>query len=101
MVSSARNSVKVLVYIRALSPLLFILVLEALLHEFCGVPWELFYADDLVVTADSLEGYEAKLKIWKLDMEHKACKRTPSSTRFRRRWADGAEIPTTNEMSSR
>ena len=31
-----------------LSPLLFILVLEALSHEFrTGVPWELLYADDL------------------------------------------------------
>ena len=35
-----------------LSPLLFILVLEALSHEFrTGVPWELLYADDLVVIA--------------------------------------------------
>ena len=31
-----------------LSPLLFILVLEALLRQFrTGVPWELLYADDL------------------------------------------------------
>ena len=33
-----------------LSPLLFIIVLEALLHEFrSGVPWEDLYADDLVI----------------------------------------------------
>jgi len=38
-----------------LSPLLFMLVLEALSREFrTGVPWELLYADDLVVIADSL-----------------------------------------------
>ena len=36
----------------SLSPLLFILVLEALSHEFrTGVPWELLYADDLAVIA--------------------------------------------------
>ena len=39
-----------------LSPLLFIIVLEALSHEFrCGVPWEDLYADDLVIIAESLE----------------------------------------------
>ena len=39
-----------------LSPLLFIIVLEALSHEFrVGVPWEDLYADDLVIIADSLE----------------------------------------------
>ena len=37
-----------------LSPLLFIIVLEALLTE-CrtGVPWELLYADDLLLIAES------------------------------------------------
>ena len=35
-----------------LSPLLFIIVLEALSHEFqAGVPWEDLYADDLVIIA--------------------------------------------------
>ena len=39
-----------------LSPLLFIIVLEALSHEFrAGVPWEDLYADDLVIIANSLE----------------------------------------------
>ena len=34
----------------------FILVLEALSCEFrTGVPWELMYADDLAVIADTLE----------------------------------------------
>ena len=38
------------------SPLLFIIVLEALLREFrAGVSWEDLYADDLVINADSLE----------------------------------------------
>ena len=39
-----------------LSPLLFIIVLEALSREFrYGVPWEDLYADDLVIIAESLE----------------------------------------------
>ena len=39
-----------------LSPLLFILVQEALSREFRkGVPWELLYADDLILIEDSLE----------------------------------------------
>ena len=48
-----------------LSPLLFILVLEALSRQFrTGVPWELLYADDLAVMADSLEECIARLKVW-------------------------------------
>ena len=43
-----------------------ILVLEALSREFrTGVPWELLYADDLVVIADSLEECISKLRVWK------------------------------------
>ena len=38
-----------------LSPLLFIIVLEALSREFCsGVPWEDLYADEIII-AESLE----------------------------------------------
>ena len=48
-----------------LSPLLFIIVLEALSHEFrAGVPWEDLYADDLVIIADSLEECVRRLLIW-------------------------------------
>ena len=41
------------------SPLLFIIVLEALSREFrTGLPWELLYAEDLVLMADSIEELE-------------------------------------------
>ena len=37
-----------------LSPLLFIIVIEALSREFrVGCPWELLYADDLVLMAET------------------------------------------------
>ena len=49
-----------------LSSLLFILVLETLLRQFLtSVPWELLYADNLAVMADSLEECIARLKVWK------------------------------------
>ena len=39
-----------------LSPLLFIIVLEALSREFrTGCPWKLLYADDLMISAESME----------------------------------------------
>ena len=49
-----------------LSPLLFILVLEALSRKFrVGLPWELFYADDLALIADSEVELLAKIGRWK------------------------------------
>ena len=45
-----------------LSPLLFIIVLEALSQEFrTGRPWEILYADDLVIIAESLDELLRKL----------------------------------------
>ena len=55
-----------------LSPLLFIMVLEALSIEFrTGCPWELLYADDLALIAESMEELNVKLKNWKEGMEGK------------------------------
>ena len=55
-----------------LSPLLFIIVLEALSHEFwADVPWEDLYADELVIIADSLEECVRRLLIRKEAMEKK------------------------------
>ena len=55
-----------------LSPLLFPIVLEALPRHFRkGLPCELFYADDLVLLAESREVLMEKIKIWKEGLESK------------------------------
>ena len=66
-----------------LSPLLFIIVMEALSQEFrTGCPWELLYADDLVVAADSLEELKDKLRIWKGELEKKGLKVNVGKSKF-------------------
>ena len=58
-----------------LGPLLFRIVLEALSRHFRkGLPWELFYADDLVLLAESREILMEKIKIWKQGLESKGLK---------------------------
>ena len=58
-----------------LSPLLFITVMEALSREFRhGCPWELLYADDLVILADSMEEMMDRLSLWKVNLESKGLK---------------------------
>ena len=56
-----------------LSPLLFIIMLEALSRDFrVGVPWELFFADDLVIIATSLEECVERVKAWEEGLESKS-----------------------------
>ena len=55
-----------------LSPLLFIMVLEALSREFhTSFPWELLYVDDFVLIAETLDMLMEKWKLWKDNMENK------------------------------
>ena len=55
-----------------LSPLLFTIVLEALSWDIrVGCPWELLYADDLVLMAESMEELVEKFQRWKDTMESK------------------------------
>ena len=66
-----------------LSPLLFIIVLEALSREFhCGVPWEDLYADDLVIIAESLEECVRRLLTWKEAVEEKGLKVNAGKTKI-------------------
>ena len=73
-----------------LSPLLFIIVLEALSRGFRGgLPMELLYADDLVLLADSEEGLVDKIKKWKTGMEDKGLRVNMAKTKVMR-CRDGA-----------
>ena len=66
-----------------LSHLLFVIVLEALSHEFrTGTPWELLYADDLVISAETKEGLKMKLNKWKTEMEAKGLKVNMGKTKI-------------------
>ena len=65
-----------------LSPLLFIIVLEALSRDFrVGVPWELFFADDLVIIA-TLEECVERVKAWKEGLESKGLHVNMTKTKF-------------------
>ena len=64
-----------------LSPLLLIIVLEALSREFqAGVPWEGLYADDLVIIADP-RGMCQEALIWKKVMEKKGLRVNAGKTK--------------------
>ena len=66
-----------------LSPLFFIIVLEALSQEFrSGVPWEDLYADDLVIIAESLEECVRRLLTWKEAMEKKGLRVNAGKTKI-------------------
>ena len=66
-----------------LSPLLFIIVLEALSREFhTGCPWELLYADNLMISAGSKEELLVKVKTWKTEMEKKGLRVNMGKTKI-------------------
>ena len=65
------------------SPLLFIIVLEALSREFrTGCPWELLYADDLMISAESIEELLVKMQTWKTEMEKKGLRVNMGKTKI-------------------
>ena len=62
-----------------LSPLLFVIVLEALSMELrTGCPWEILYADDLMVSAQSI----VKLRTWRSEMEKKGLRVNMGKTKL-------------------
>ena len=73
-----------------LSLLLFIIVLEALSRAFReGLPMELFYAEDLVLMAETLELLKVKILKWKIGMEEKGLRVNMGKTKIMR-CADGS-----------
>ena len=65
-----------------LSPLLFIIVMEALSRELrTGCPWELLYADDLAIIADTPEELLQKLTAWKHAIEAKGLRVNTKKTK--------------------
>ena len=80
------NSVKVNVGVHqgsVLSPLLFIIVLEALSREFrTGCPWELLYADDLVIADEDPIKLEEKLCTWKRNLESRGLRVNMGKTKM-------------------
>ena len=53
-----------------LSLLLFIIVMEALTRHFrTSCPWELLYADDLAIIAETLSKLLEKFRVWKANLE--------------------------------
>ena len=68
-----------------LSPLLFIIVLEALSRSFrAGLPWELLYADDLVLMAETEERLLEMIKRWKAGLESKGLRVNNGKTKVMR-----------------
>jgi hypothetical protein len=81
-----------------LSPLLFTLVLEALSVKFReGLPWELLYADDLALIADTEEQLMEKIKVWKAGMEGKGLRVNMSKTKVMRCNAGNSNVSCSGE----
>ena len=58
-----------------LSPLLFIIVLESVSHEFrVGCQWEMLYADDLVILVETFEDLMTKMALRKNGLESNGLK---------------------------
>ena len=54
----------------ALSPLLFVIVMETISREFRGaLPWKVLYPDDLVVIAETEEDLIKRLNEWKNNVQ--------------------------------
>jgi len=82
----------------ALSPLLFVMVMEALSIKFrVALPWELLYADDLVVIAETEEDLIKRLNEWKDFVENRGMRVNMHKTKVmisgeRQKVTEGSEM---------
>jgi len=66
----------------ALSPMLFVIVMEALSREFrVALSWELLYTDDLVVIAETEDGLIKRLNEWKDFVENRGMRVNMNKTK--------------------
>jgi len=66
----------------ALSPMLFVIVMEALSREFrVALSWELLYTDDLVVIAETEDGLIKRLNEWKDFLENRGMRVNMNKTK--------------------
>ena len=65
-----------------MSPLLFIIVMEAVTHNVReGLPWEMLYADDLVLVGKCEEELKEKLRKWNECLKDKGLKINEEKTK--------------------
>ena len=73
--------------------MLFIIVLEALSRKFRGgLPWELLYADDLVLMAETEDLLKEKIMKWKAGMEEKGPRVNMGKTKVMRCRVGAGEV---------
>jgi len=77
----------------ALSQLLFVIVMEAISREFrVALPWELLYADDLVVIAETEEDLIKRLNEWKNNVENRGMRLNMNKWRSSETVAEGCKM---------
>ena len=77
----------------ALSPLLFVIVMEAISREFrVALPWELLYADDMAVIAETEDELIKRLNEWKDNMESKGMRVNMNKTILCLTWTVNANL---------
>ena len=67
----------------ALSPLLFVIIMNVLAEEAkTKPPWALLFADDLVLVSETIEEVEEELERWRAVIENKGLRISRSKTQY-------------------
>ena len=66
-----------------LNPFLLVVVMEALTSEIIeGLPWEILYADDLMLLTESKKSLKKKRLVWKEQLNRKSMRLNAKKTKF-------------------